>query len=62
MRAKLANLNHCAVPFLSRAAANLCWYYNTAGCDETTGRNDYVLSLVMIIVTLSWQHINIFKT
>ena len=27
MRAKLANLNHCAVPFLSRAAANLCWYY-----------------------------------
>ena len=27
MRAKLANLNHCAVPFLSRAVANLCWYY-----------------------------------
>ena len=27
MRAKFANLNHCAVPFLSRAAANLCWYY-----------------------------------
>ena len=26
MRAKLANLNHGAVPFLSQAAANLCWY------------------------------------
>ena len=29
MRAKLANLHHCAVPFLSRAAVNLCWHYNT---------------------------------
>ena len=29
MRAKIANLNHCAVLFLSRAAANLCWYYYT---------------------------------
>ena len=29
MRVKLAILNHCAVPFLSRAAANLCWYYYT---------------------------------
>ena len=29
MCAKLANLNHCAVPFLSRAGANLCWYYYT---------------------------------
>ena len=30
MRALLTNLNHCAVPFLSRAAANLCWcYYNS---------------------------------
>ena len=27
MRAELANLNNCAVPFLSRAAANLCWHY-----------------------------------
>ena len=26
MRAGLANLNHCAVPFLSRAAVNLSWY------------------------------------
>ena len=28
MRAELANLNHCAVPFLSRAAVNLSWYDN----------------------------------
>ena len=27
MRAEIANLNNCAVPFSSRAAANLCWYY-----------------------------------
>ena len=26
MRAELANLNHCAVPFLSRVAVNLSWY------------------------------------
>ena len=26
MRAELANLNHCAVLFLSRAAINLSWY------------------------------------
>ena len=26
MHAKLASLNHYVVPFLSRAAANLCWY------------------------------------
>ena len=27
MRTELSNLNTRAVPFLSRAAANLCWYY-----------------------------------
>ena len=26
MRAQLANLNHCVVSFLSRAAVNLTWY------------------------------------
>ena len=26
MRAELVKLNHCAVPFLSRAAVNLSWY------------------------------------
>ena len=29
MRAELANKNHCAVPFLSRADVNLCRYYYT---------------------------------
>ena len=29
MRAKLADLNDGAVPFLSCAAFNLCWYYYT---------------------------------
>ena len=27
MRAELVNLNHCAVPFLSRTAANMYWYH-----------------------------------
>ena len=27
MRDELGSLNPCAVPFLSRATANLCWYY-----------------------------------
>ena len=30
MRAELANLDQRAVPFLSRAATNLCWYYSSA--------------------------------
>ena len=29
MRPKLGTRNHCAVPFLGRAGANLCWYYYT---------------------------------
>ena len=29
MHAELATLNTCAVPFLSRAAVNLSWYYYT---------------------------------
>ena len=30
MRIELAGPNQCAVPFLNRADANLCWYYYTA--------------------------------
>ena len=26
MRAELSNINHCAVPFLSRVGVNLSWY------------------------------------
>ena len=29
MRTELANLNHCAVPYLSRAAAGICLYCYT---------------------------------
>ena len=36
MRAELANLNYCAVPFLSRAVANLCWYYTASKIKATT--------------------------
>ena len=34
MRAELANLNDCAVPFLSRAAVNLWWYHYTRYCRQ----------------------------
>ena len=37
MRAELANLNHCAVSFLSRAAVNLSWYDST----------HYIISLII---------------
>ena len=33
MRAQLANLKHCAVPFLSRAAVNLSWYDSIVDID-----------------------------
>ena len=44
MRAKLANLNHCAVPFLSRAAVNLY-------------RNYYILfhAILKGFYTCSWR-------
>ena len=32
MCAELANLNDCAVPFLSRAVVNLFWYYYISVC------------------------------
>ena len=35
MSAELANLNHRAVPFLSRAAVNLCWYRRNLKRDVT---------------------------
>ena len=49
MRAELANVNHCAVSFLSRATVNLSWYniYN-AECilltKITAAQNEAVLS------------------
>ena len=37
MRAELANIHHCAVPFLSRAAVNLSWYDSTHMINDHTG-------------------------
>ena len=46
MRAELANHNHCAVPFLSRAAVNLSWYDITFivinSCILSSGNKDEV--------------------
>ena len=36
MRAASASLNYCAVPFFSRATANLCWYYSSIGHSAST--------------------------
>ena len=36
MRAELANLNHCAVPFLSRTDVNLSCYDSTCICMATS--------------------------
>ena len=45
MRAKLANINHCAVPFLSSTAANLCTLAtllrNTESTRKYDGKNDF---------------------
>ena len=41
MRAELANLNHCAVQFLSRAAVNLCWYYCAYRIPNIDGYDQY---------------------
>ena len=50
MRTELANLNHCAVPFLSRAAVNLSWYYYTMYVDcrsnNINERNFLTLSVI----------------
>ena len=40
LRGKLANLNHCAVPFLSRAAVNLYWYDYTFLTKRTAAQNE----------------------
>ena len=51
MRAELANLNNCAVPFLSRATANLRWYYYTSftgspnsrvACERSRALKDWI--------------------
>ena len=41
MREELASLNHCAVPFLSRAAVNLSWYDSTHPFSVDAGHSLY---------------------
>ena len=46
MHAELANLNPCAVPFLSRAAIKLSWYdSNTIDAVRYSGRNSRYVNL-----------------
>ena len=42
---KLANLNHCTVPFLSRAAVNLSWYDSIYLLNQTV-----LLSHIMLLL------------
>ena len=51
MRAELVNLNHCAVPFLSRAAVNLSWYDSTLYIHPD---NDVILSTNPNIYTYNY--------
>ena len=52
MRDKLATRNHCAAPFLSRVAVNLCWYYysNNSACRINT--HQIVLSMIKVLNTV----------
>ena len=61
MRAELANLNYCAVPFLSRAAVNLCWYYITGlqkYLNHLHSTTKYETSETLIVIV---KHIDIRK-
>ena len=49
MRAKLANLNDCAVPFLCRAVAKLCWYYKLYIIQYTPIKQNNNLKLEIIV-------------
>ena len=50
MRADFADLSHCAVPFLSRAADNLYWYY----CTHSTCRQSF-------LTHGDWRHVLSFR-
>ena len=48
MRAELAIQNHCAVPFLSCAGANLCRYYCIYKCDQCKCTINYHVVMMML--------------
>ena len=52
MRAELTGLSHCAVPFLSRTAANLCWYYYTQY--SYSGSGDFCGDLCLVDLFLGF--------
>ena len=60
LRAKLASLNHCAVPLLSRTAANLCWYYNTIMLNSNNIFSDNFIFLSYTYWQM-WSTLNIHK-
>ena len=49
MRTELANLTHCAVPFLSRAVVNLCWYYTTTEVYYVLLGTEYVIIMITYV-------------
>ena len=54
MHTKLAILNHCAVPFLSRAAVNLYWYYYaSADCSKLLTKDIFNYSEVKNIISVN---------
>ena len=59
MRAELANINHCAEPFLSRAAVNLSWYDSTITIGlavPTVGMNAFVTSKSLVDKVVSVRY------
>ena len=56
MLAKLSSLNDCAVPFLSRAAVNLRWYWynwNTIIAMETPVTVEYKITVTLPYASLT---------
>ena len=57
MLAELANLNHCTVPFFSRAAFSLSWYDNVHKHVIKSGLSESI-SKIISIPTLHFNAIN----
>ena len=61
MRAELAGLSCCAVPFLRRAAGGMCWYYYTIvtePVDKNARRISWSKSLRgTLFKTRRWWHV-----
>ena len=66
MRAELANLDHCAVPFLRHAATNLLWYYTTRiflqECVIPSIHSKYAETLQTLFATVSTDNPNLYSS